>query len=103
MQAMSAPDPRSLEGRQPFHLVQAAEAGWLKPCDENPPPRIEHDRKKKLYRFTDQDGKTDVFRDEPVRFLIVEPDRETGELRPATYGGLPQYLYLCREEREPPR
>jgi YD repeat-containing protein len=103
MLAMSAPDPRSVEGRQPFHLVQAGEAGWLRPGEENPPPRIEHDREKKLYRITDQDGKTEVFRDEPVRFLVVEPNRETGELRLVTYGGMPHYLYLCREEREPRR
>jgi hypothetical protein len=100
MEAMSAPDPRSVDGRQPFHLVRAGVAGWLKPCDENPPPRIDHDRDKKLYRIIDHDGESDLFRGEPLRFLIVEPDRETGELKPVTDGGQPRYLYLCREERE---
>jgi hypothetical protein len=42
-----------------------------------------------------------VFRDEAVRFLVAEPDPETGELDPVVnYRGEPKYLYLCREERE---
>jgi hypothetical protein len=103
MLAMSFSDPGIDEERQPFDLVRVGEAGWLRPGEEKPPPRIEHDREKKLYRITDHDGKTDLFRDEPVRFLVVEPDRETGKLKPVTYCGLPHYLYLCREEREPRR
>jgi hypothetical protein len=100
MLAMSTPGRSADEKRQPVNLVQAGELGWLRPGDGNPPPRMEHDREKRLYRITDHDGKTELFRDEPVRFLVVEPDRETGDLRPVTYGGLPHYLYLCREERE---
>jgi hypothetical protein len=103
MQAMSASDPSPDEARLPFDMARASEPGWLRPGEENPPPRIEHDREKKLYRITDHDGKTDVFRGEPVRFLVVEPDSKTGELKPVTYGGQPRYLYLCREEREPRR
>ena len=38
--------------------------------------------------------------DNPTRFLCVEPDPETGAMRPVTKRGRPVYLYLCREERE---
>ncbi len=44
---------------------------------------------------------TERFRDKLVRYLVVEPDPETGELRPAVKAGGPVYLYLCREDREP--
>ena len=47
------------------------------------------------------DGTTERFRDNPARHLVVEPDLETGELRPAVKYGRPVYIYLCREQREP--
>jgi hypothetical protein len=31
---------------------------------------------------------------------VVEPDRETGELKPVITRYYSTYLYLCREERE---
>jgi hypothetical protein len=37
---------------------------------------------------------------QPIRHLVVEPDPETGELKPVVERGSPTYLYLCREERE---
>jgi hypothetical protein len=40
------------------------------------------------------------FRDNPVRHLVVEPDPQTGEMRPVTERGQPAYFYLSREERE---
>jgi hypothetical protein len=46
------------------------------------------------------DGKTEYFRDSPARQLMVEPDPQTGEMRPVTKRGQPVYAYLCREERE---
>ena len=67
------------------------------------PPRVfdfVHDNAKGVYVLTKPDGTTERFRDKPARHLVVEPDPVTGELRPATKGGLPVYLYLCREERE---
>jgi hypothetical protein len=48
------------------------------------------------------DGRTERFRDNPARQLVVEFDRKTGEPRPVTTNGRPVYMYLCREEREIP-
>jgi hypothetical protein len=59
-----------------------------------------HDNAKGVFVLTKRDGTTERFRDKPVRHLVVEPDPETGELRPAIKGGVPVYLHLCREERE---
>ena len=35
-----------------------------------------------MFIITKQDGSTELFRDNPVRYLVVEPDPQTGELRP---------------------
>ena len=40
-----------------------------------------HDRTKGLYVVTKPDGTTEMFRDNPMRYLVVEPDPQTGELR----------------------
>ena len=61
---------------------------------------FEHEREKGVYRLKWPDGKVEVFRDRPTRYLVVEPDQKTGEMRPAIKRGQPTYLYLCREERE---
>jgi hypothetical protein len=37
-------------------------------------------------------GKIEKFRNNPVRQLVVEPDAETGELRPARKHGLSVFL-----------
>jgi hypothetical protein len=69
--------------------------------DAAPPThRIEHDPQQRLFRITDPDGNTSAFRAEPVRFLIVEADPQTGQPTPALKHGRPQYLIVCREERE---
>jgi len=36
-----------------------------------------------VYAITNLDGTTEHFRDDAVRYLVVKPDPETGELRPA--------------------
>jgi len=41
-----------------------------------------------------------ILRDEPARYLVVEPDNETGEFAPIVKDRRPVYLWLCREERE---
>ena len=61
---------------------------------------FEHDKQKRLFLLTGKDGKVERFRDNPVRQLVVEPDPETGEMRPVTVLGKPTYIYLCREDRE---
>ena len=64
--------------------------------------QFSHDKEKRLLVVTWPDGKTEHFRDNPIRQLMVEPDPDsaTGELRPAIKNGQPAYVYLCREERE---
>jgi hypothetical protein len=42
----------------------------------------------------------ELFRDNPTRYLCVEPDAETGQMRPVMKRGRPVFLYLCREDRE---
>jgi len=59
-----------------------------------------HDRTKGVYAITNLDGTTEHFRDDAVRYLVVKPDPETGELRPAVKRDQPVYLYLCREQLE---
>ena len=69
--------------------------------DPAPPPfRFEHDPEARVFRLTAPDGSVEVFRDNPTRFLCVEPDPQTGAMRAVTKYGRPVYLYLCREERE---
>jgi hypothetical protein len=69
---------------------------------EEEPNRFDfvHDKAKGVFVLTGPDDITERFRDKPARYLVVEPDPDTGELRPAVKRGLPVYLYLCREERE---
>ncbi len=66
-----------------------------------PVPRFdwEHLADKRLFALT-EDGKTEYWRDNPTRYLVVEPDPETGMMKPATTHRKPVYLWLCREERE---
>ena len=64
------------------------------------PPVFAHDKSKRLFTLTGPDGKTEYFRDNPARQLLVEPDPETGEMKPVLRNGKPVFMYLCREERE---
>jgi hypothetical protein len=64
------------------------------------PFRFERDAQKGIFRLEWADGVVEVFRDKPARHLVVEPDAETGEMKPVLKRGRPAYLYLCREERE---
>jgi hypothetical protein len=49
--------------------------------------------------LTAPDGKTEHFRDNPARYLVVVPDPKTGEMRPVINRGEPTHIYLCREDR----
>ena len=64
-------------------------------------PRFDwqHLADKRLFALTAK-GKTEYWRDNPTRYLVVEPDPETGMMKPATKDRKPVYLWLCREERE---
>jgi hypothetical protein len=65
-----------------------------------PKVTVEHDRDERIFRLVGQDGKTEVFRDHATRYLVVEPDLETGEITPVIQQGQPWFLWLCREEHE---
>jgi hypothetical protein len=65
-----------------------------------PPWTFEHDKPKGIYRLTWSDGETDVFRDNPTLYLVIEPDSKTGEMKPVLTRGWPTLLYLVRQERE---
>ena len=56
---------------------------------ENPTFAFEHDVPKGVFRLTWADGRVEVFRDQPVRHLVLEADAETGELKPVVRGGVP--------------
>jgi hypothetical protein len=64
------------------------------------PDRIEHDPKKRTLRLTRPDGTAIAFRDQPLRFLVVEPDPKSGKLRPAVSMGKAKVVYLCPEMAE---
>ena len=68
----------------------------------DPQWRAAHDRARGVFRLTGPEGQTQCFRDRPLRYLVVAPDPETGELRPEIRDGRPRILCLCREEREVP-
>jgi len=74
------------------------------PADQSLPPpasfALEHDPEKRVLLLTGPDAKTEVFRDNPTRYLSVAPDPQTGEMKPVTKHGKPTYLWLCREERD---
>jgi hypothetical protein len=61
---------------------------------------LAHDVAKRVLMLTGPDGKTEVFRDKPTRYLSVAPDPESGEMKPVMKYGRPVYLWLCREEHE---
>jgi ClpX C4-type zinc finger len=65
-----------------------------------PPPGFEYDKPKRVLRLLGADGRVEVFRDQPTRYLVVSLDPKTGDPLPITTDGVPRYLYLCREERE---
>jgi hypothetical protein len=59
-----------------------------------------HEEQNGVFVLTNPDGTHERFRDNPARHLLVEPDPQTGELRPVVKRGRPAYVWLCREERE---
>jgi len=63
------------------------------------PPHWEHIPDKRLFALT-AEGNTEYWRDNPTRYLVVEPDPTTGTIEPVLKRGRPVYLWLCREERE---
>jgi hypothetical protein len=90
---------------RPMRYVHDNGLGAVTTCtylvDERPPLfRFTHDRAKGVFVVTNRDRTTERFRDNPARHVVVEPDPETGELRPAVKYGRPVYVYLCREQRE---
>ena len=72
----------------------------LEACSPEPAWGVHRDTEKRVFRLTAPEGKVEHFRDQGQRFLVLEPDEPTGELRPAIRNGKPWILCLCREERE---
>jgi hypothetical protein len=66
----------------------------------DPPHAFEQDKETGVFCLRWPDGEVEVFPDKPVRYLVIEPDAETGELKPVLKRGKPTYLCLCREEHE---
>lgn len=103
------PDDTAKTGPPEWRPVRYADANELAAVttytylvDEQPPLfRFTHDTAKRVFVVTHRDGTTERFRDIPARHLEVEPDPETGEMRPAVKYGRLVYIYLCREQREP--
>lgn len=66
--------------------------------------QFRHLVQERLFAVTAVDGEAQpqYFRDNPTRFLVVEPyTLEGGEaFMPVVERGRPVYLWLCREERE---
>jgi hypothetical protein len=52
--------------------------------DPTPLPRLEHDPAGRVFRLIAADGEVETFRDNPTRYLCVEPDPETGAMRPVS-------------------
>jgi hypothetical protein len=92
-------EARDVAGKDEFILATYVYSFAL----ECPPSfRFAHDKEKRLFVLTWPDGRVERFRDNAARQLMVEPDPETGALRPVIKRGEPVYVYLCREERELP-
>ncbi len=73
------------------------------PIPDSPgPPAFhwEHLQEKRLFALTGPDGKTEYWRDNPTRYLVVELDSTTGTIEAVLKRGKPVYLLLCREDRE---
>jgi hypothetical protein len=84
-------------------IADAAGRREVAAAPTSPPPpsfALAHDLDKRGFLLTGPDGKTEVFRDNPTRYLSVAPDPQTGEMKPVIKHGRPTYLWLCREERE---
>jgi hypothetical protein len=72
--------------------------GYTHAHDIPPPHRFEHDPAARVLRLTAPDGSVEAFRDRPAKYLCVEPDPDTGAMRPVVKRGRPVFLYLCRED-----
>jgi hypothetical protein len=71
--------------------------------EERPPEPVwlvEHDRQQGTFRLSGPGGKVEVFRDKALRYLVLEPDPESGQMVPVIRDGRPWILSLCREAPE---
>jgi len=69
-------------------------------AEDRPPLRFEHDSDEWVFPLTAADGTVEIVRDHPTRYLRVEPDAESGQMRPAMRRGRPVYVSLCRDWHE---
>ncbi len=80
-------------------VIGADGQGPMTHADPPVPPHWERIPDKRLFALT-AEGSTEYWRDNPTRYLVVEPDPTTGAVKPVLKRGRPVYLLLCREERE---
>jgi hypothetical protein len=90
-QAISA---RTFGRRRGAGVTTVFTYSWPAPVS---PDRVEHDPEKRALRLTRPDGTTIAFRDQPIRFLVVEPDPQSGKLRPEVSMSKAKVVYLCPE------
>ena len=60
----------------------------------------EHLQEKRPFALTGRDGKTEYWRDNPTRYLVVAPIQPPGSSNPVLKRGKPVWIWLCREEHE---
>ncbi len=62
-----------------------------------PNVEITRDPARRVIKVTGSDGKTALFEDKPVRFLVMDRNPVTKALEPVIIRGEPLYYYLARE------
>jgi hypothetical protein len=91
--AGALPEPR-------VERVDAQTTRYVYSFEPSPTDRVEHDRARRVLRVVTPEGEAMEFHDRPRRFLVVEPDPETGAPGPVMSRGRVKVLYLCAERGE---
>jgi len=87
----SRSDHRSGTAEEPRLLAVAADDGATQYVyafwERSPRVELQDKRAVRVFRLVQPDGRTTEVRDEPVRFLMVVPDPQTGESAPVRRRG----------------
>ena len=62
-----------------------------------PNVEITRDPARHVIKITGRDGKTALFEDKPIRYLVMDRNPQTKALEPVIIFGEPLYYYLARE------
>src|SRR5262245_38538109 len=76
-----SPVTYTYETRRPTCLAARDQGENCPPTPSTPAAQWEHLPDKRLYALT-REGMTEYWRDNPTRYLVVEPDDETGLMKP---------------------